>query len=107
MMRAVLVYLMYGSWGLFEEKCRWYFALHSNPARNSTHPALGTGSDELVRQRCRETCIRFLEASPSHTRPCFIRSEYRCFRWLLHNDKAWLDSQLPINQIGPTQLDFF
>lgn len=107
MNRAVLVYVLYGSWSLFEERCRWEAALGSNPTRDSESSTVAITSHEMLRQHFRMACIDFLEANSTYTRHDFIVNEYRSFRWLLHNDKEWLDSQLPILACGATQLVLF
>lgn len=107
MTRAVLVYVIYRSWRLFEERCRWEAALGSNQTRESEGFTVVIKSHEMLRQHFRMACIDFLETNSSPTRHNFISSEYRSFRWLLRNDKEWLDSQLPILSYGATQLVLF
>lgn len=107
MTRAVLVHLVFGSWRLFEERCRWEAALGCYAIEDLDGCAPTIKSHEVLRQQYRMTCIGYLAANPSNNRHRFIRNEYKCFRWLLHNDNAWLDSQLPINSFRPTQLQLF
>lgn len=105
--RAVLIHHMYGTWRLFEERCRWEDALGISEGQGKEGGAVSLKSYEMLRQQYREICIDFLEANPSPYRPNFINSQYRCFRWLLHNDRAWLDAQLPIDSLGAKQLVLF
>lgn len=105
--RAVLVHHIYGSWRLFEERCGWEDALGISEAEGKEGDTASIKSYEMLRQQYREVCIDFLEANPSQSRPNFVNSQYRCFRWLLHNDRAWLDSRLPIDSLGAKQMALF
>lgn len=105
--RVALIYLMFGSWAFFEERCRWETALRSDQGERSGAISASVEADEMRREQYRKNCIEFIETNSSPTRHNFIRTEYRSFRWLLRNDKEWLDFQLPILYQSPVQLTLF
>jgi len=86
---VVLYYWLFGSWSAVEEKCRWISVF--GPANRLCRAPVGD-----LRSQFREDCRAYLRAYPETTRFEFHRDHYRAFRWLLHNDRQWLDAHLPI-----------
>lgn len=102
--RVVLLYWFFGGWKAVQERCRWLsvFGYESPlPKRKG-----GTETSKLAAQY-RRLCTGYISEHPACTRLDFLRAEYRCFRWLLHNDKMWLDRKLPIPARGGKQLVLF
>ena len=102
--RIVLLYWLIGGWEAVRLRCLWrrVFGSESNsPMRK----AASTRSKFEVQYR--RVCTAYLRKYPECTRLDFLKAEYRSFRWLLHNDRVWLDRQLPIPHRGGKQLVLF
>lgn len=99
--------VLLGNWRIVTLYCQW-------------HEALGGGNDFRVHEVCkrerdaidlqkahREKCIAYMLDNPAASRLGFIKKNYRSFRWLLRNDRSWLDGLLPIAEGGMEQLALF
>lgn len=102
--RVVLLYWLFGGWRAVQERCRWLSVFGSESDFPMEKAA--TVRSKLEAQY-RRTCTAYIREYPECTRLDFLRAEYRSFRWLLHNDKTWLDRQLPIPHRAGKQLVLF
>lgn len=106
LLRLLLVYWLFGSWGAFKERCRWEDALGVDDI---------SGSSSAVRplpvgtplERHRSVCLEYKSAHESPVRAAFLKAHQRSHRWLLNNDRQWLDNELPLPQFGKIQLGLF
>lgn len=106
--RSVLLEWVFGSWAAFEEKCKWatvFGVSHKVPTQKAGKVLLFTNAEQ--RKHHRKICADYMANHPNCSRLEFTRAEYRTFRWLLHNDRAWLDSQLPVPLKVIRQLSLF
>lgn len=102
--RVVLLYWLFGGWEAFQARCHWLSVFGSESGvATKTVP---TTRSKLEAQY-RRVCTAYIKEHPECTRLEFLKAEYRSFRWLLHNDKSWLDRQLPIPNWGGKQLELF
>lgn len=104
--RAIVITWLFGQWRAFQEKCRWVRALNTVEAvtQQNQRGLPRTGQD---RNKHREICVNFMIRMPERQRADFAKMESQSFRWLLHNDRVWLESQLPIPMGKPVQLRLF
>lgn len=104
--RSVVITWLFGEWRAFQEKCRWVRALNTVEAvtQQNQRGLPRTGQD---RNKHREICVNFMIRMPELQRADFAKMESQSFRWLLHNDRAWLELQLPIPMGKPVQLSLF
>ena len=103
--RILLIHWLFGTWESFEEKCNWTQVMgHCEMLQKEKSVAEVIDS---LRSYHRHTCIQFMLDNPGCSRLMFLKSTYRSFRWLLHNDTAWLDSQLPVPLGQGEQLPLF
>lgn len=102
--RVILLYWLFGGWDAFQARCYWH-SVFGSESRVATKVAATTHSK--LEAQYRRVCTTYIKAHPECTRLEFLRAEYRSFRWLLHNDKGWLDRQLPIPNRGGKQLELF
>ncbi|TXT29781.1 MAG: hypothetical protein FD131_2247 [Rhodocyclaceae bacterium] len=102
--RIVLLYWLFGELATVRERCRWLSVFGSES--EISLPKAATIRTKLEAQY-RRACTAYIKAHPECTRLDFQRAEYRNFRWLLHNDKIWLDRQLPIPHRGGKQFVLF
>lgn len=102
--RVVLIHWLFGNWQSFKERCRWLSCL-GLPVAASQSKHCQDYDMETMRQRHRAICMEHIHMCPSISRLEFTKTEYRSFRWLLHNDRAWLDTQLPIPKNNGVQLE--
>lgn len=102
--RIVLLYWLFGEWKAVQERCRW-LSVFGSESNLSTRKTATTHSK--LEAQYRRACIVYIREHAECTRLDFLRAEYRSFRWLLHNDKTWLDRQLPIPHRGGKQLVLF
>lgn len=102
--RIVLLHWLFGEWKSVQERSRWLsvFGVDSDFSRSKV--AKTTTKLEV---QYRRACTAFIREHPECTRLDFLKAEYRSFRWLLHNDRRWLDSQLPIPSRAGRQLTLF
>lgn len=104
--RAVLVYWLFGNWRAFREKCQWVDVFGSWPEVLSTKTMRVRESQE-IREHHRRISSTYKQEHPSCSRLDLTKAEYRSFRWLLHNDRVWLDREFPIPPRSTTQLCLF
>lgn len=102
--RIVLLYWLFGGWRAVQERCRWLSVFGSETELSQRK--LATSCSKLEEQY-RRACTAYIRRHPECTRLDFLRAEYRSFRWLLQNDKTWLDRQLPIPHRTGKQLVLF
>lgn len=102
--RIVLLYWLFGGWKAVRERCRWLSVFGSESGFPMRKAATTRSKLEV---QYRRACTTYIKAHPEGTRLDFLRAEYRSFRWLLHNDKIWLDRQLPIPHRRGKQLILF
>ena len=102
--RVVLLYWLFGGWEAFQARCHW-LSVFGSESGVATKTATTTRSK--LEAQYRRVCTAYIKEHPECTRLEFLKAEYRSFRWLLHNDKIWLDRQLPIPNRGGKQLELF
>jgi len=102
--RVVLLYWLFGGWGAVQERCRWLSVFGSESRVTVRKSVTEVSKLEALHRR---VCAAYIKEYPECTRLDFLRAEYRSFRWLLHNDKIWLDRQLPIPVRAGKQLVLF
>lgn len=104
--RTLLVQCLFGSWKAFGERLCWTNILGWLEARQAgaSKSLLNPGN---LKVRHRQLCETFIRQHPNCSRLDFTKAEYRSFRWLLHNDKEWLDSQLAVPVRDGVQLALF
>lgn len=104
--RTILLNWLFGNWKAFEEKCNWIRVLGSCSKSSACNTNVSITRSEL-RMHHRKMCLDYMHDHPGCSRFEFTRAEYRSFRWLLHNDRAWLDKQLLVSPRGKRQLCLF
>ncbi len=102
--RVVLLYWLFGGWKSVQERCRWLSVFGSE---SGVSMRKGATVRSKLEAQYRRVCTGYIREHPECTRLDFLKAEYRGFRWLLHNDKIWLDRQLPIPQRRGKQLSLF
>ncbi|MFZ2266213.1 MAG: TniQ family protein [Azonexus sp.] len=104
--RLLLVYLYFGSWQAFRENVYWTAVLGSQEEKPAATSVVLVAPEDF-RAHHRKVCEAYIREHPGCSRLEFTKAEYRSFRWLLHNDKEWLDSQLAVPVRGSAQLALF
>lgn len=104
--RVVLLYALFGNWKAFEEKCKWAEVFRVSQKPTVTPKGEISSVPELASFH-RKVCVDYRYEHPGCTRFEFTKAKYRSFRWLLHNDKRWLDKQLPIPPVNMKQIELF
>lgn len=91
--RAFVLFCLFGDWAAIDLRREWLsvFAPSVTCAKEEAREA-GNSLQRIHRARC----IQYISGAPDVSRLGFMRSAYRSFRWLLHNDTAWLAHYLPI-----------
>lgn len=102
--RIVLLYWLFGGWKSVQERCNWLSVFGSESGVTVVKPATVLSKLE-AQYRC--VCTTYIREHPGCTRLDFLKAEYRSFRWLLHNDKIWLERKLPIPSRRGKQLVLF
>jgi len=102
--RIVLLYWLLGGWKVVQERCRWLSVFGSETELSKQKPDI---TRSKLEEQYRRACTAYIRRHPECTRLDFLRAEYRSFRWLLRNDKTWLDRQLPIPHRTGKQLVLF
>lgn len=102
--RIVLLYWLFGGWEAVRERCRW-LTVFGSESDMSMRKVVATRTK--LEAQYRRACSAYIKEHPACTRLDYLRAEYRSFRWLLHNDKTWLDRQLPIPHRTGKQLVLF
>lgn len=106
--RMLLVYWFFDTWGAFKEQCRWQDILSDDSVCRAQEEGNkdGHGAAAILQQK-RKICLDYKAVHARPTRREFQRESYRTFRWLLHNDRMWLDVELPLPPRDKRQGDFF
>lgn len=104
--RLLLTRFLFGAWDAFKEQCRWQDTLapRVNESFNSQVKCL---SSEALLRKHRQACLDYKASRIFPTRYEFMRVSYRAFRWLRHNDREWLNDELPIKQRAKGQRRLF
>lgn len=105
--RALLLCALFGDWRIAEESCKWVEVMgrgDGNAVRDPLDLEMGPLS---MRERHREKCCVYMFNHLPYSRHGFTKQNYRSFRWLLHNDKDWLDNHLPVAEREMEQLTLF
>lgn len=92
--RAVFICWLFGTWALFKERCRWTAVFGGGQCPSPKHK-ITLSDGHYMASHHRQVCSVFKNENPGGTRLDFTKSDYRSFRWLLHNDRAWLEQELP------------
>lgn len=104
--RTLLVQCLFGSWKAFVEKLCWT-KVFGGRGVSATGTSKALPDPEKLQAHHRHLCEAFIRQHPNCSRLDFTKAEYRSFRWLLHNDKVWLDSQLAVPVRGGVQSALF
>lgn len=98
--RLLLVKLLFGTWDVFREQCTWQDVLEGAKIIGSTNSQVKKGllSIEAMLRQQRQVCLDYKNSHISPTRHEFMKVSNRAFRWLRHNDRTWLDEELPMMQ---------
>lgn len=89
--RLILIHWWFGSWKQFKEKCLWASVFESIETVRTDI------SSKAIRDFYRTRVLELLIVDPFIGRGGLIKSEYKTFRWLKHNDQKWLDKVFPIS----------
>ena len=103
---ALWIAWLFGSWGAFIERCRWTETF-GVPDESIREMNAQTGTAPDLTRHYKQICLNHIRANSGCSRQDFTRAEYRAFRWLLHNDAAWLCEVLPFPHRGAGQLPLF
>lgn len=106
LIRLLLVYWLFGSWGAFKERCRWEAVLGVDDELGSSSEARASPVGAPL-ARHRSVCLEYKAAHESPVRAAFQKAHTRSHRWLLNNDRQWLDIELPLPCFGKIQLGLF
>lgn len=103
--RALLLYCLYGDCAMFRQRVKWLKVMGGSVAAPACHERCRKVGD--IQTLHRDICLRYIAENHGCSRLDFTKAEYRSFRWLLHNDSAWLDKYLPIPIRGSRQYSLF
>lgn len=106
LLRLLLVYWLFGSWGAFKERCRWEDALGVDDISGSSS-AVRPSPVGTPLERHRSVCLEYKSAHESPVRAAFLKAHQRSHRWLLNNDRQWLDNELPLPKFRKVQFGLF
>lgn len=102
--RALLLCALFGNWRIVAERCKWLEAI-GRSVEYRIHDRRRQEQDATnVKERYRAKCLAYITNTPAWSRLGFTKQNYRCFRWLLHNDRSWLDNYLPVAEREMDQL---
>lgn len=105
--RALLLCALFGNWRIVAERCNWLEAL-GRSVEHHIHDTRRQDQDATnVKERYREKCLAYITNNLAHSRLGFTKQNYRSFRWLLHHDRDWLDSRLPVEHRDIEQMALF
>ena len=104
--KLLLVNFLFGSWTMFKEQCSWQDLFSPYPA-DLVRPEIRLFTTDAVLRKHRQACLEYKASRTSPTRYEFMRESYRAFRWLLHNDREWLDEELPLARSALRQRSLF
>lgn len=103
--RALLLSQLFGSWASLKERSAWLAVIGGNKGTVAEiQDAKGKGCDLEGLHKAR--CLQYMASAPTPTRIGFTRTDYRSFRWLLHNEPIWLEARLPTPKSKQLQLRF-
>lgn len=112
--RLLLIYWLFGTWEMFKERCYWRTILGGSLDTTVEHDgkvkadqSIAKTYDSNARDAHRQICIDYILGKEDPSRIEFLRTHYKSFRWLLHNDRSWLDVQLPVPPKQVVQLGLF
>lgn len=97
--RVILVHWLFGTWRAFKQHCLWMETF----TQGRTSASKLEGKWEALKERYRTACINYLNTT-GKGRSEFLKDDYRAFKWLLNNDRMWLDKQMPQMRM-PKQLE--
>lgn len=103
--RLMLAYWLFDTWWHFKEQCRWQDML-VNCIEGEAFGFIQSMKNkqnqlaQVMLQQKRQICLDYKASHAIPTRLEFFRKSYRAFRWLRHNDQAWLDAELPLLKKG-------
>lgn len=106
LLRLLLVYWLFGSWGAFKERCRWEQILCSEDVTNSLS-SRDVSSTQSPLEKHRAICLEYKATHENPVRADFLKNHQRTHRWLLNYDRQWLDSELPLPVHGKVQSGLF
>lgn len=95
-LNLLLVFWLFGTWKHFVERCQWIATINFPGSGWNQTECADNDEDVLRANDCyRRACLKFIQNNPTASRSVFLRQEYHTFRWLLHNDAAWLEQEFP------------
>lgn len=111
-LNLMLAFWLFGSWELFREHCLWRKATDSRVSvgsisLSSNADMEGENDRTSAQSRHRQACLDILHALPQATRTDLWKQNPRSFRWLLQYDSRWIDTHLPPDRAGLSQLVLF
>lgn len=101
--RCILIYWLFGTWQYFKKRCEWYAVFNSEVAFVRDIQECAVQTILKGQHKCRNLCSSYIMSTDNPNRLEFCRLFYSSFRWLLNNDRLWLDQKLPISNIGKQQ----
>lgn len=107
---VLLIYWLFGSWQHFKECCKWQSVMDAGvhyPSGLTGNELAGVGDHNLLVLHHRGICLEFMKSNPDAGRGDFLKGRYKSFRWLLHQDRAWLGKQFPLRVKNNQQADLF
>jgi hypothetical protein len=106
---VMLVLWLFGSWGLFRERCVWRNAFQMGAASQDflVMKKSSARDQEKLRATHRQACVDFLQSHPGAIRTEFWHSQPKSCRWLCVHDEEWLALQLPLNYACHRQMQLF
>lgn len=87
--RALLIYWLFGNWDLFLEYCSWGSVFKfKNELKDAEKimPSKSQSADDHYK-----VCIDFIRQHPNAIKSDFWRARPKSCRWLIRNDKAWIE----------------
>lgn len=102
----MLVYWLFGSWGIFRGRCKWRRCIDA-PAVPMPFSTAGRSPDGS-RKEHRQACLEFMASVPGASRSDFWHAHPTASRWLAKFDSDWLESRLPkAKKHAPVQPQLF
>ncbi len=96
--RLMLVHWLFGSWKVFKQRCQWQDVLDQpgNGHGATTNEEQNSSRLDEVRHIHRQACLEYKSSCERPTRLGFTRTAQLSARWLLQNDRQWLDEEIPV-----------
>lgn len=98
--RLMLIEWLWGSWALFRRQIEWQGIISYSEFRdrNMYEPQEENlkNARKSIRDQHRQACANYLALNPEASRTDFWNTNPKACRWLLSNDKAWLNNKLPL-----------